>query len=146
MIEQEQRAAVIKEAREWATTPYHHNACLKGIGTDCAGFPLKVYQTAGLLPAEFQQPHYSSQWHLHRSEEQYVEWALKFAREITPEELQPADFILWRWGRTFSHGGIYLGDDLVIHAYVDEGVQIDNIKIHCELSYRPARYFSLWGR
>ena len=143
MTEQQERAAVVAEARSWLATPYHHGGRVKGAGCDCAQLPAAVYHACGLIPEL--NPEYSTQWHLHRSEEQYVDWVLQHAREIKMEDLAAGDLILWRWGRTYSHGGIYVGTDLVIHAYIDDGVQIDNIKIHCELSNRPARYFSLWG-
>lgn len=145
-MEREQRAAVVAEAKEWLGTKYHHNASLKGVGTDCAGLPFQVYRAAGLLPADMVLPAYSPQWHLHRSEEQYADRVLEYAREIEQVDLGDGDLILWKWGRTFSHGGIVVGPDLVIHAYIDTGVQLDNIKIHPELSWRPMRFFSLWGR
>lgn len=36
----EVRELIVKEAREWVGTPWHHNQCCKGIGVDCA----RLYQ------------------------------------------------------------------------------------------------------
>ena len=144
-IEAEQRAAVVAEAWSWMLTPYHHNARVKGVGVDCAQLPIACYAASGLIPDDL-DPIYSPQWHLHRSEEKYVDWVMKFAREITDAELQPGDLTLWKWGRTYSHGGVVVGTDLVIHSYIGVGVQLDNVKIHSELSSRDARHFSIWGQ
>lgn len=35
-LELQQRAAVIAEAESWLSTPYHHEARIKGHGVDCA--------------------------------------------------------------------------------------------------------------
>src|SRR6185437_3648026 len=68
----EQRTEIVRAAKEWLGTPYHHHARVKGAGADCAMFPLEVYRQCGLLPLDYRPPHYSVQWHLHRSEELYL--------------------------------------------------------------------------
>jgi cell wall-associated NlpC family hydrolase len=141
--EEIQRERVLAEAREWLRTPYHAHARLKGVGVDCAQFPAAVYEAAGIIPHI--EPAYARQWHLHRSEELYLAWVGKFAREIPLEDAKPADFTVWRWGRTFSHGGILLGGGQVIHSYIGLGVMIDDIERHEELKRRPRRVFSVWG-
>jgi cell wall-associated NlpC family hydrolase len=147
MTEQEQRQAVAREARSWLGTAYHHNARVKGVGVDCAQLPIAVYAEVGLIPPI--DPSYSSQWHLHRSEELYVQHVLQYGREIARGEVQTGDLVLWRWGRTYSHGGIVLDFPMVIHSYIGLGVQIDDMTIHHDLANavrHPARFFTLWGR
>ena len=41
-----------EKALSWASprTPYHHAARLKGIGADCATFPLETFATTGVIP------------------------------------------------------------------------------------------------
>ena len=86
----DQRRQVVDAAYAWLLTPYHHQAQVKGGGADCAMFPLAVYQECGLIPADYLAPAYSSQWHLHRSEELYLAEVEKLAVEKAPHEIQPA--------------------------------------------------------
>ena len=103
----DQRSRVIEVAKQWLRTPYHHRAMVKGAGADCAMFPLAVYKECGHVPQEFEPPEYSMQWHLHHTEEKYLETIAPLCREISgPPE--PADFVVFRFGRAFSHGAIVI--------------------------------------
>ena len=138
----EQRQTVAGEARRWLGTPYHHNARLLGVGVDCALLPAAVYEAAGVI--EHVDPKYCRDWHLHRSGEQYVDWVIHTGgREITREEADTGDLVLWRWGRTFSHGAIIVDRPNVIHAWLGLGVTQDNMDQHTELSSREARFFTM---
>jgi cell wall-associated NlpC family hydrolase len=75
------RAAVLKEARSWLGTPYHHMGRVKGVGCDCLTLLVSVYHATGVVP-EVEIPHYPPDWHLHRSDELYLEGLLAYAREI----------------------------------------------------------------
>lgn len=116
----EQRQAVIDEARSWLRTPYRSNARLKGVGADCAMFPLDVYATVlDLPPATI--PRYQAEWHLHHSQEVYLDTVRALgAREVA--QPSPGDFVLWRVGRVYSHGAIVLGWPDIIHAVNPSGV------------------------
>lgn len=139
------RAAVAAAAIEWAGTPYHHRAAIKGVGADCALFPAAVYKSVGLIPAI--DPVYPQDWHLHRSAELYVDWALDLgATEIAEADIGVGDLGLWRWGRTFSHGGILLAPDRLIHAVQDVGVTLDNPTEQEDLKRRERRWFTFWPR
>jgi cell wall-associated NlpC family hydrolase len=81
-LTKEHRTKIVRAAKDWLGTPYHHHARVKGAGADCAMFPLAVYQECGVLPLDFQPPEYSVQWHLHRSEELYLNEIEKFTVEI----------------------------------------------------------------
>lgn len=41
--------------------------------------------------------------------------------------LKIGDFLLYQYGRCISHGAIYIGKGLVIHAFVDYGVIISKL-------------------
>lgn len=143
--EAEQRAAIVAEAKTWLRTPYHHLAAVKGAGADCAMFPLAVYQHIGFVPSDLVVDNYPIDWAFHRDEERYLEMVERFGREIDPERMGPGDFVVWRYGRTFSHGAIVIDPPLVIHAFVEAGcVTVDDISIHTELSARPMRCYSFW--
>lgn len=118
MTAAEQRALVVALAREWLGTPYHHQADVPGAGVDCAMLLVRVYHAAGLIPDIDPRP-YPHDWHLHRDAERYLGWLGKFGRQV--DEPQPGDAIVWRFGRTYSHGAIYIGDGQIIHAYLGLG-------------------------
>jgi cell wall-associated NlpC family hydrolase len=137
------RAAVLAEARSWIGTPYHPHGRLAGVGVDCANLLCCVYERAGVL-GEVQPGFYDVGWHLHRNAEVFLEWMQKVgAREV--EEPRPGDCGVWRFGRTYSHGGILSSDDgLVVHAYLGRGV-IESRRTEEPLASRPVRWFTLWG-
>lgn len=151
MTEADTRARIVAEALTWLATPYHHRARVKGAGVDCAQLPIAVYSDLGLIdPVD---PAYVRDWHLHRGEEVYLDFVTRWATEIgsrpAPGQLiglppLPGDFVLWRWGRTYSHGAIVVDGSRVVHSYVGVGVTLDDMNQHEELRTRPARFFSLW--
>ena len=132
----------MRAAKEWLGTPYHHHARVKHAGADCAMFPLAVYQECGVVPREYRPPQYSVQWHLHRSEELYLNEIEKFVSEIqTPP--QPGDFIVFRFGRTFSHGAIVVEWPTVIHSYIPHGVLLSDALRDGELLGREYKSFEV---
>jgi cell wall-associated NlpC family hydrolase len=137
-----QRSFIIAAARSWLGTPYHHRAALRGAGADCAMFPLAIYRECGLIPATYQPPEYSSQWHLHRSEELYLAEVQKFASESS-EEPRPADFVVFKFGRTFSHGAIVIEWPLVIHSYIPHGVTLADAMRDGQLVGRARKVFGV---
>jgi cell wall-associated NlpC family hydrolase len=138
----DQRAEIVRAAKEWIGTPYHHHARVKHGGADCAMFPLAVYQQCGVLPLDYQPPQYSVQWHLHRSEELYLKEIERFVSAI-PGPPQPADFIVFRFGRTYSHGAIVVDWPIVIHSYIPYGVLLSDALRDGELLGRPHRCFEV---
>lgn len=117
-ITNEQRAAVCKEAMEWVElkTPFRHKACLKGVGTDCAGLLFSVFRNAGLLPLDFKLDDYNYQHALHHSEELYKAQMLRLMKEIPESEVKPGDVVLFHHGRTLSHSGIVIAWPQMVHA------------------------------
>ena len=144
MTEQEQRAAVVTEALTWLGTPYHNHARIKGVGVDCANLPAAVYHAAGLIPDL--KPEYAAQWYMHRDEELYLDWVKPYAREIQAAEAGPGDFVIWKFGRTFSHGAIILAPPQIIHASLAGGcAHLADMERDDDLAVRPRRFFTLWG-
>lgn len=140
-----QRAAVVAEARTWLSTPYHHNARVKGVGVDCGQLPIAVYSALGLIPAV--DPDYSPQWMLHRDEEVYLDLVRGFGVEIPVERVGPGDFAIWRFGRTFSHGAIVVDMPMIIHACSGDGmVLLADTRSEGDLAGRPVKFFTLWGQ
>lgn len=109
-------------AYEWVGTPYQDNAMVKGRGVDCAHLLLGCVLDAGLLNCgEVEIGYYSNEWHLHRSEEKFVNNIEQVAEEVQGEP-EVGDFLLFQYGRCISHGAVYVGNNEVIHSYIMLGV------------------------
>ena len=141
----EQRAIVVAEAKDWLMTPYHHRAKLKGVGVDCAQLVLGVFECAGLVP-KMDTGEYPRDWHMHREAERYIAIISTLAGEITEEQAAPGDVVLFRFGRTFSHGAIITDYPQAIHANLRDGaVVMTDLDTNSELNRRPKRWFSYWA-
>lgn len=116
--------AVIEEALTWLDTPYHTMARVKGAGVDCVQFIIAVYENCGLVK-HVDTGVYSQEWHLHRSEERYLNGILLYCNEVKVPRI--GDIVTFKYGRCVSHAGIYIGDNKLIHAYIDRGVIISNM-------------------
>lgn len=132
---------VLDEAKSWLRTPYHPCARVKGVGVDCGMLLIEVYSRSGVCPA-FDPGSYRPDWHLHRSEEMYLEYVLQYFDEVPLESVKPGDVLVYRYGRTWSHGAIVVGDDTVIHAYIGLGV-ITSSTDEQPLSGRTPRAFTI---
>ena len=95
---------------EWKNTPFRHHCGVKGCGTDCIHFVLRVLQEVGAVPpGEIILPEYPKDWHLHRKEE----WLLpEVKRLLNVEEVAlflpiDGDIFLYKYGHVCSHASIY---------------------------------------
>ncbi len=112
------REKVIAEAISWIGTPYHPKAKIKGVGVDCGWLLIEVFNRCGLIP-KVDPGDYAKDWHLHHSEEKYLNWVEQFADPV--ETPQPGDVAIYRFGRTYSHGTIVIDWPTVVHAHIEEG-------------------------
>ncbi len=135
-----QRARVVELAREWLGTPYHHHGDVQGAGVDCAMLLVRVFSDAGMIPSIDPRP-YPYDWHMHRDAERYMGWVEQYARRV--DAPLPGDVILWRFGRTFSHGAIYIGNGRIIHSYLNIGCVLGTVA-DAQLAGRKAIYYSLF--
>jgi len=115
------RQKVLDVAEEWLGTPFHHLQRCKGAGVDCGQFLLGVFEECGFIP-HVKTQYYTRDFHLHRSEEWYKDLVERFSRPIPQDEILPADLVLYRVGRVFSHGGIIIKWPRIIHSFVSHGV------------------------
>lgn len=148
MTEQEQREAVTRVALAWLETPYHSNACLKGIGVDCAQLLRGVYVEAGVV-APFDLAPYSPQFYLHSDQEIFMGIVKRSAREIEPHEARPGDVVLYKLGKCFAHGAIIVnpGWPHIVHAHhaakiVRRGL---GTSMHLGMPILGMKFFSHWG-
>jgi len=120
-----QQQAVVSEAMTWVGTPYHRGAKIKGVGVDCGQFLIGVFEGAGYLqPGECDPGYYPHEIHLHRAEERYLEWILKFCTKV--QNPQPGDIAMFRFGQSSSHSAIVIEWPKVIHSYVRMGVVVSS--------------------
>ena len=179
-----ERAAVMACARAWLRTPYHHRGRVKGAGVDCAMLLAEVYAEAGLVaplaiphyPPDWHL-HRDAERYLGVLLDHAVEYVPVIAspqgeaiqagslRRKTPRDdddrgelptrpVLPADIVLWRFGRCFSHGAIVVDWPIVIHAYLGRGCMLEDAGKAEWLSrigegrdalarHRPVKFFTL---
>lgn len=151
---EDQRQAVVAEARSWLRTPYHHRAHVKGGGVDCAYLILEAFVGAGVHP-RFDPGRYNHDWHLHRSEERYLSVVEEHMARIDDTEApfaqrpefsaEPGDVLMWRLGRTFSHGAIVTRWPWIIHSYFPARM-VEEVDLRgTPMAVRPMRAYSYWG-
>lgn len=96
---------IVRIARTWLGTPYHHQASVKGVGCDCLGLVRGVYAEAYGHPAEA-PPAYTRDLAEACQRETLLEAARRHLIEIAPAEV--AGFSVGR-----DHASIAAGDVVV---------------------------------
>jgi cell wall-associated NlpC family hydrolase len=147
--EETERVAFVAEAKSWLGTPFRDQADVKGGGVDCAMLLVRSAVDAGFLPPFDPRP-YPPQWHLHRDEERFLAIVGRLGAEVRRKPM-PGDVIVYRVGRCFSHGGIIIENDHVLHAYYKtQNVTVSPLH-EIELAFlpdgkpRPFKLFDLWS-
>lgn len=138
------RDTVVRAAREWIGTPYHHRARVKGAGCDCLMLIVEAFTVAGLLPRDLVVPDYSRDMMFHSADSSYLDAVLEYCDEVAAP--RAGDIALWRFGKTFSHGAIVSEWPRVVHAYAPFGRVIEmSVTDDLRLMRRPVRFFSPRG-
>ena len=111
---------VIAEARSWLGTPYHHAADVKGPqgGVDCAMLLVRVFCDTGTIPMFDPRP-YPAHIYLHSDEPRYLSVIQKYG--VSVEKPEPGDLAVFKFGKAAAHAGLYVEDDLMIHAFEKVG-------------------------
>lgn len=145
LTEEEGRAAVVRVAMEYEGTKYHHQGMIKGVGVDCATLIICVFEEAGVVATSEIAP-WLPQWFLHKGEEKYLNEVRKYATEITEAEAQIGDIVVYKMGRTFSHGAIIIepGWPTILHAVQDAGMVIRDIGNSSRFRDRESKFFTCW--
>lgn len=110
---------VLQEARTWLGTPWHHEGGVKGAGVDCAMLLVRVFGEVGAIPLIDPRP-YPIDHMMHSGTERFMGWLEQFADPVTEGDPQPADVVVYRVGRCYSHGAIVEEWPNIIHAFRDE--------------------------
>jgi cell wall-associated NlpC family hydrolase len=103
---------------------------------------IEVYKACGLIPATVDPRPYTHDWHMHRSEENYLAGVMDLADRV--EEPQPGDIALFKFGRCVSHGGIVIKWPVIVHAYIEhDAVVLTNVSKSAALLARLHGFYSL---
>ena len=108
---------IAKAAESYIGTPHVNGAKVKGAGIDCGMLLIASLEDAGIIKKDsIKIAPYSNEWHLHHSDEWFLSYVRKYCKKAAVE-----------YGRCISHAGVYIGDGIIVHAVVDEGVIMSNI-------------------
>jgi cell wall-associated NlpC family hydrolase len=150
---------VVDEARTWLGTPHRHRQMCKGAGIDCALFIMAAFSGAGLEDT-FDPGYYTHDWHMHRSEELYLQEIEKYmgriddlaepmAKRLADDpsfSLRPATVIMNRIGRTYSHGVIVTEWPNIIHSFFPSGI-VEEVDIRgTPLMKDLSKIYSYWDK
>jgi len=117
MARQVSGAEVVRAARGWIGTPYHHQASVKGVGCDCLGLVRGVWREVMGGDAET-PPAYSRDWAEAAARETMLEAAARHLDVVPEEARQAGDVLVFRLrpGTVAKHAAIVAGEDRMIHA------------------------------
>ncbi|HMN37956.1 MAG TPA: NlpC/P60 family protein [Hyphomicrobium sp.] len=143
-MDTEIRARVVAAAREWAGTPYHHQASLKHVGADCLGLVRAVWREIYGQDAEAPPP-YSPDWAETSQVETMLEAAKRHLCEIAIEDRAAGDVAIFRLkqGTVAKHAAILTGANTMIHAM--EGVPVAEVALSAWWRRRIAAVFRFPG-
>lgn len=111
------RSEIVGCARAWLGTPYHHQASLAGVGTDCLGLVRGIYREIYGLEAE-EPPAYSPDWADATGAETLFAAARRHLCPRSIADAAPGDILLFRLrtGLPAKHLGILSDSGTLIHA------------------------------
>jgi len=122
-------------ARSWVGTRYHHQAHKKGVGCDCIGLIIGVWEElfSGRVPKDFVLPAYTPHWGDESGEfnvmaeycnRYLIPLPLVWRSNGPADQLRAGDVILWRMLRkgATKHAGILTGPNSMVHAYYGHDV------------------------
>lgn len=118
------RADVVRVARSYLGTPFHHMARQPGLGLDCAGVLVCVARELELVAPDFDVPPYTPT----PDGSSMLAWCEQYMTRVEQADMQPGDAIVLITDVFPQHLGI-LGD------YVHGGLSI----IHAASNSHPAR-------
>jgi cell wall-associated NlpC family hydrolase len=149
MTEEEGRAAVVAYSKKWLGTPFRDQADTMGGGVDCAMLIIRCFVDTGILPPFDPRP-YPPRWHLHQSRERFLEWVEQFG--IQTDEEKVGNVVVYREGRCFSHGGIIVDNENIVHAAWLRREVIATPIFDIKLTHyptgkvRPRRIYDIWKK
>ncbi|MBU2533003.1 MAG: C40 family peptidase [Alphaproteobacteria bacterium] len=138
------RCDLVRIARSWKGTPYHHQAAVRGIGADCLGLLRGVWREVYGGEAETPPP-YTRDWAEARADEDLIDAAARHLSPVPVAAARPGDVLLFRMrkGAPAKHVGLLATPDTFIHAM--EGVPVAEVALQAWWRRRIAVAFSFPG-
>jgi NlpC/P60 family putative phage cell wall peptidase len=111
------RENIVITARRWIGTPYHHQASLRGVGTDCLGLVRGVWRELYGADAEA-PPSYSRDWAEASGREAMLEAAMRHLVPVPVSSMEAGDIAVFRLrvGFVAKHAAILTSSSAMIHA------------------------------
>ena len=129
MNQQSKNQSIIDEITSWIGTPWRHLQCVKGQGVDCVQLIIGVAKNLGWLLPDYNSGKYPRDYSLHNSESLLIEEIKKLCVEIKKEDIGIGDILVFVNGKSAGHIGFYVGDGLIVHAHIRQGVVKDAISL-----------------
>jgi NlpC/P60 family putative phage cell wall peptidase len=138
------REDIVRAARGWIGTPYHHQASVRGAGADCLGLVRGVWRELYGHDAEASPP-YTRDWAEASGRETMLEAARRHFDEVPIAGARAGDVIVFRLRRGFvaKHAAILTGDATMVHAM--EGGAAAEVALSAWWRRRIAAAFSFPG-
>ncbi len=122
------RSLIVAEARAWISTPYKHQASLKGVGCDCLGLVRGVWRA--VVGAEPERtPAYTPDWAEASGREALADAAARHLIPVALDKFREGDVLLFRWRAHLpaKHAAIVTARDLMVHAH--DGAAVAEVSI-----------------
>ena len=118
------RDEIVRAARGYIGTPYHHQAALAGAGCDCLGLIRGVWRDLYGVEPE-QPPPYTPDWGETGGAEHMLEAAGRHMRPVPLAEADAGDVLIFRLrpGLVAKHAAILTGRTSMIHAQSEDRVR-----------------------
>lgn len=113
---------IITEAKSWKGTKWKHNVSRKGFGTDCVQFIISIGKEFDWIPKEYSTGVYRKDYFLHNSKSILLQEIEKFCYRVTVNQCKIGDIFIYEYGKTATHAGIYIGNNMIIHSHIKQGV------------------------
>ena len=138
------RGEIVRLARGWLGTPYHHQASVRGVGTDCLGLVRGIWRELYGTEAELPPP-YSRDWAEGGGEETMLAAAARHLMAIVPDTAQAGDVVIFRLrdGKVAKHAAILTNEASMIHAI--EGAPVAEVALSAWWRRRIAGAFRFPG-
>ncbi len=135
---------VVRIARGWLGTPYHHQASVRGVGADCLGLVRGVWRELYGCDAEAPPP-YSRDWAEASGRETMLAAASRHLRRVETDARSAGDVVVFRLraGTVAKHAGILTSAATMIHAM--EGAPASEIALSPWWRRRIAAVFRFPG-
>jgi NlpC/P60 family putative phage cell wall peptidase len=108
---------IVREARSWLGTPFHHQGRLKGIGVDCIGLVVGIARDLNLTDRHgkhyFDRQDYGREPYRGQLQEELEDHLLA----VKASQAQAGDVLLLKFAVEPQHVGILTAQSTLIHAY-----------------------------